>query len=469
MLGSVLSAVLLFHPAAPPPARVPFRLNSTVAGSASVAMARADVGNQEQAATAEQAAKAAQAAAEQAKVAQAAAEEAAKAAQGAAEHATAARAAAEEAAKAAQAAAEQAKVAQAAAEQAKAAQGAAEHATAARAAAEEAAKAAQAAAEQAKAAQAAAEGAAKAAQAAAEKAAKAAKGAAERLKANEAVAGAVARKGWEDAIRKQWEDAIRKQLFDLERDADALRRELLWERLWNLLTSFGAGLLGVLVVLILWEMRGKKSVYDAPEIPPQHWNLPPPVQPDNQELLSERKISTALQPILQSLRENSKKMKGLEEQVSDIPKDLGSLAERLTSDWRKTLGDVRDLQAISGVTPQVARKKDEQSPLGRAEQAVLAVVNQWISSGSKKRQEMLTMAGNLGLGMQLMEQRDPAKVLSDVMGIGMVDLAESVNDGGWLFCNGADGIGYAAPADSNLFQGSPDPHAFAEDVQRCGC
>jgi hypothetical protein len=208
--------------------------------------------------------------------------------------------------------------------------------------------------------------------------------------------------------------------------------------------------------LLAKAFRKRESDPHLNYIQPHRLNAPSPGQPVNQEVSSVRKISAQLQPIIQAMKDSSQKVNALEKQIFDLRVGLHSLPDSLTGEWKKTIGNIRDLQEIPGVTPRAGSQKLDGSHLGREELVLLAVVNQWISSGAKKRQDMLAMAGKLGLEVQLVEQKDPAKVLSDVMGIGMVDFSESVTDGGWLYCTGPDGMGFAAPADSNLFKEEPD-------------
>src|ERR1017187_8618653 len=69
---------------------------------------------------------------------------------------------------------------------------------------------------------------------------------------------------------------------------------------------------------------------------------------------------------------------------------------------------------------------------------------------------MLSMAGDLGVEMKLMQHVNVARLLSDVTALGAADLAESIADGGWLYCSSQDGLGMAAPADARLFQSTQD-------------
>jgi len=221
-------------------------------------------------------------------------------------------------------------------------------------------------------------------------------------------------------------------------------------------------ILVAVLILAFFVIRGRRGVRgeqlrrSAEGAATQPWPQQPQFDPYAQEIATKRKIDVALQPIQRSIDDSVGRLTALEGQISGLRGDLSSVRDRVRDDWSRTIGNLADLQAIAEVVPPAPNRREEGARPAREEQAVLAIVNDWVGSGWKKRQEMLEMAGKLGLSMQLMEQKDPAKVLGDVMGIGMVDLAESPNDGGWLFCQGSDGIAYAAPADANLFQASPD-------------
>lgn len=221
------------------------------------------------------------------------------------------------------------------------------------------------------------------------------------------------------------------------------------------LGAAAVGLITALVVLILWSIRRRRRqqavVYVKPPSPIQQKPIQPLYQkPANDPYSAFDLQQRASEPeVHRAVRDNSQRIAALEQSLS-------SLLGRPTDEWRRVLGDISDLQMVASlIQPPFARQMDLPGS-GREETTLVAVVNQWINSGATNRQQMLSMANEIGQEMKLMQHVNVARLLSDVTALGSADFAESVTDGGWLCCIGHDGLSMLAPADSRLFQSAQD-------------
>ena len=138
--------------------------------------------------------------------------------------------------------------------------------------------------------------------------------------------------------------------------------------------------------------------------------------------------------------------------ISALEEDRGDLDEAL----RRTVGNLSDLETIVGLVQARQRNVSARSGLVREAEAVIAVVNHWRNTGSTTRQQMLSLAREIGVDMKLMEHVSISRLLSDVTALNAADFSESTNNGGWLWCMARDGIGMIAPADFRLFQSAQE-------------
>ena len=210
-----------------------------------------------------------------------------------------------------------------------------------------------------------------------------------------------------------------------------------------------------LAMAIIWFVRRRRepAFVDRPPVFPIQQQAR--LQQTFREFQSDPYVARPVPPPFQRTQDINLTVKESADRIAALEQSFKSLPNPM-DEWRRIMGNVGDLESIPGLVQPRTVQQAARSGVGREEQAILAVVNQWISSGGTNRQEMLSMAGELSQEMKLMEHVNVARVLSDITALGAVDLSESISDGGWLFCSGQDGVGMAAPADSRLFQSELD-------------
>jgi hypothetical protein len=234
-----------------------------------------------------------------------------------------------------------------------------------------------------------------------------------------------------------------------------------WEKLGLtgqiLFASLAALLSTAFVMLIIWFVRGRNREPELTYRPAaRSLQQQPPNQPIYREPVTNPYIASAAPSHFEQQSDIYRTVKDNSQKIADLEQSLSSLLGRPTDEWRNAIGNVGDLQAISCLVQPRAARHAGHSGLAPEEQAILAVVNQWISSGVTNREQMLTMATELGQEMKLMQHVNVTRLLGDVTALDAVDLAESITDGGWLYCTGQDGLGMVAPADTRLFPSAQD-------------
>lgn len=211
------------------------------------------------------------------------------------------------------------------------------------------------------------------------------------------------------------------------------------------LTIGGAILLAVILTTAIWYFKNRRRVSFSP--PPSRSPVQPMDPPPAYPAVSAPSY-TVPPAVTRSLNEISQR-------IADLERIVNALALRPGDDWRAVLGDVSELQALSGVNSRPANSANRLRA-GDESSAMVAIVNQWIAVDGANRQRMFDMAAELNQDMKLMEHVNVARLLSDVTALGAVDLAESVTDGGWLYRDTPGGVAIVAPADSRLFQSTHD-------------